>query len=203
MAQFTSIQRRRIRNSGSMLRLLVTGTVSMLTALVAFGWYAKFQKDKSIYPVQIGTDGMAPTLVLGDVIMGESGSFQDTLPSRGDVIVFSTDHVLQLAKEKKGSFVVQRIAAISEDEVQMLSGRVMVNGVEFTTSTSKGVLHYDGSRHPGVRDQFTVPKGCVFTLGDNTSTSSDGRAWGFLPVEDILYRAWFCYWPPNRAGGIR
>ena len=36
-----------------------------------------------------------------------------------------------------------------------------------------------------------VPEGSVFVLGDNQDRSRDSRDWGFVPVHDVLGRAFF------------
>jgi signal peptidase I len=58
----------------------------------------------------------------------------------------------------------------------------------------------------GMRDQkFTVPPGHYFVLGDNTSTSFDGRAWGFVPFGNIKGKV-ICKWsflPPWGQGLVR
>lgn len=43
-------------------------------------------------------------------------------------------------------------------------------------------------------------EGAYVVLGDNGSASRDSRAFGPVPRDDILGRAWLRYWPPRRFG---
>jgi signal peptidase I len=42
-----------------------------------------------------------------------------------------------------------------------------------------------------------------FVLGDNRMFSSDSRAWGYVPRENIYGKAVFAYWPLDEAGRLK
>jgi signal peptidase I len=40
-------------------------------------------------------------------------------------------------------------------------------------------------------------------MGDNRGASNDSRSFGPVPVDNIVGRAWFSYWPPEEMGLIK
>jgi len=47
-----------------------------------------------------------------------------------------------------------------------------------------------------------VPPQHVFVMGDNRRFSNDSRNFGFVPIDNIIGRAWLSYWPIEFAGPL-
>ncbi|HWC34767.1 MAG TPA: signal peptidase I [Mycobacteriales bacterium] len=93
-----------------------------------------------------------------------------------------------------GSDFIKRVIGVGGDTVSCKNDVLSVNG---------RVLHesylYPGS-HPcsgGAFDNTTkvVPKGELFVMGDHRDDSDDSRVHGFVPVKDVIGRAFVVIWP--------
>ncbi len=95
-----------------------------------------------------------------------------------------------------GSDFIKRVIGVGGDTVSCKHDVLYVNG---------RVLHesylYPGS-HPceGPGSSFnnktqTVPKGELFVMGDHRDDSDDSRVNGFVPVKDVIGRAFVVIWP--------
>ncbi|NQT82164.1 signal peptidase I [bacterium] len=92
----------------------------------------------------------------------------------------------------------RRVRIEEWDYVKILGIRLWKKG--FPRQSVRGYWPY------GIKGKkFTVPEGCYFALGDNTSKSFDGRGWGFVPFENIRGKV-MCKWsfkPPFGQGVVR
>ena len=48
-----------------------------------------------------------------------------------------------------------------------------------------------------------VPAQDIFVLGDNRPNSEDSRAFGFVPLHNLIGKAILIYWPPERMHVLR
>lgn len=118
-------------------------------------------------------------------------------PERGDVIVFR-------APMNESYDFIKRVIAVAGDTVMVMNNRVYINGKLLDESKYLDPTYISSPGHflsEGV--SFTVPDGTVIAFGDNRSHSSDSREWGPVPLENIVGRAFYRYWPVNEVGLIR
>jgi signal peptidase I len=114
-------------------------------------------------------------------------------PQRGDVVVFR-------APPQPDADYIKRIIGLPGDTILITQGRVFINGerldepyVDFPASYS----------FPTDGQPALVPDGNYFVLGDNRPDSFDSHLWGFVPVEDLIGRAWLRYWPPDELSVLQ
>ena len=54
----------------------------------------------------------------------------------------------------------------------------------------------------GQNGSWEIPQGEIFVMGDNRNNSSDSRSWGTVPIQNIIGKALFVYWPINQWGAL-
>jgi signal peptidase I len=94
---------------------------------------------------------------------------------------------------------VKRLIAIGGQTVQIVGGKVMVDGAPLATVAGRTYWTQGSGMQYGVAPTF-VPRGHYFVLGDNTMNSYDSRYWGFVPEEELIGAPFFRVWPLARFG---
>jgi signal peptidase I len=123
---------------------------------------------------------------------------------RGDVVVF------RFPEDPRRDFI-KRVVGLPGETIAIRDRAVSVDG----RTLEEPYAFYADDRiwpdDPSVpedrrrRDQLApvrVPDGAYFVMGDNRDDSSDSRAWGPVPRENLLGRALLVYWSlaPEPAG---
>jgi len=136
---------------------------------------------------RIRVDGMSmePTLHSGEFVIVNRLAYRFGQPAIGDVVVF-------LFPRDPRQEYIKRIIGLPGDEVFISDNQVKVNGEVLDEPYIAAPPRYES--------QWTVPEGSLFVLGDNRNNSSDSHTWGPVPLENVVGKAVFVYWPPVEWG---
>jgi len=130
---------------------------------------------------------MKPTLQEGDLLLVNKLAYKWSEPKHGDVIVFHF-------QGSKNEDYIKRLIGLPGDEVRVENGIVYVNDHALNEPYIAAKPAYSGT--------WNVPEGQLFVLGDNRNNSSDSHHWGFVPMEDVVGKALFIYWPFDEARSL-
>ncbi len=171
-----------------------------------------------VEPFQIPSGSMIPTLRIGDFILVNKFAYGLRLPvlgtkvvdigepQRGDVMVFFPPG--------DDRYFIKRVIGLPGDEIQILDNNLYVNGAKMPQMLAgdvgeqelgyrtmeenlDGKVHLMRKRIPptafGRNVTRVVPEGHYFMVGDNRDNSYDSRAWGPVPEQNIVGKA-FLVW---------
>jgi signal peptidase I len=173
-------------------------------------------------PFQIPTGSMIPTLLVGDFIVVNKFAYGIRLPvigtkvididspKNGEVMVFIPPH--------EDQYFIKRVVGIPGDTVRYEDKKLFINGElqpqEFVAALPPGRPQYQvfketlgGVDHLIHRnmyrdssgEEWVVPEGHYFMMGDNRDESSDSRFWGLVSEDNIVGKA-FAIWLHKKPG---
>jgi signal peptidase I len=131
--------------------------------------------------VRVDGPSMEPSYYNMDRIVVSRISYMIGDIQRGDVIVFP-------APMSPDEDYIKRIIGLPGDRIRVMGGYVYVNDIAIEEP-------YIKSPPLSPMAEVVVPEDSVFVMGDNRNVSSDSRSWGPLPIDDIIGKAVFVYWP--------
>ena len=130
--------------------------------------------------VRVDGFSMVPTLQDGEYVLVNRLAYRNSIPERGDIIVFVSPQASSLD-------LIKRVIGRPGDKIRISDGAVQVNGQVLDEPYIAAAPIYNG--------EWDVPEGNLFVLGDNRNDSSDSHAWGLLPIENVIGKAILIYWP--------
>ncbi len=147
--------------------------------------------------VRVEGYSMLPTLDNGEYVLISRLAYKLGDFKRGDIIVFRPpmyptasfwQRLFGLPDfDDKYEDYIKRIIGLPGETVKISAGTVYINDVPLEESYI--------TAPPDYSNEWTVPEGQLFVLGDNRNNSADSHAWGFLPEGNILGKALVVYWP--------
>jgi signal peptidase I len=150
-------------------------------------------------PYQVKQQSMERTLEPGQYVLVDKLTPRVDAYKRGDIVVFKPppDWV-----QPDNTPFIKRVIGVGGDTVEVRDdGKVYVNDVALNEPY---LFEDDGVAEPTDadpdQDSWTVPEGELFLMGDHRSNSADSRAFGSVPVDNVIGRAWLRYWPMDTFG---
>lgn len=184
--------------------------VFLLCNIVSFQ-LTGYVRAHEVQAFKIASTSMEPTLESGDYTFADK---RYNCPGckaavrRGDIAIFTYPN-------NRTRYYVKRIIGIPGDHVRVQGQSVWVNNKLLTVSHQPAINGTVATEHedhkqwqvlwtqPAQRGvDITVPPGRVFVLGDNRNRTQDSRAFGTVPLRDVVGKErqiWFS-WGPH---GIR
>lgn len=143
-------------------------------------------------PFQVNGQSMLPNYSDGEYVLTNLVILHLEPLKRGDVIVFK-------APPNQEKDFIKRIIGLPGESIIIENGKVNIdrNILDEGIYLSENVETYGGS-FIAEGTEVIIPAGQYFVLGDNRSSSSDSREWGFVPRDKIIGKSSIVYWPPSR-----
>ncbi len=114
-------------------------------------------------------------------------------PERGDIVVLNPPSGATANKP-----YIKRVIGLPGDTFEIRSDHVYIDGIELVEPYLEAGTVTDNCRE--ICGPLEVPDGTVIVLGDNRGNSEDSRRFTFVPIENIIGKAWITYWPVDNIG---
>ncbi|OGP52646.1 MAG: signal peptidase I [Deltaproteobacteria bacterium RBG_13_52_11] len=158
---------------------------------------ALFVRTFVVQAFKIPSGSMEPTLLVGDHILVNKFMygiripligkkvFPLSKPRRGDVIVF-------IFPNDRSKDFIKRVIGLPGEKVEIRERKIYIN--DRLIEDPWGVFSSWGLSAGDNYGPKEVPPGFLLVLGDNRDNSQDSRYWGFVPLDDVLGKAFIMYW---------
>jgi len=144
--------------------------------------------DSVVARVVVQKISMVPTLVPGEVLLVNKLQYKFSEVDHGEIITFHYPLDPELD-------YVKRAIGLPGDEVVIQNGEVKVNGQLLYEPYISAAPEYEGI--------WNVPDEALFVLGDNRNPSADSHVWGYVPMDNLIGKAFAVYWPPGKIRALR
>lgn len=147
------------------LNVFLKFLLKILATICVFGMLYSFAGF-----VAVQGHSMEPTYTNGKILFYHRCSD----PQRGSIVIIRGS-----GKDyDENMYVIKRVVAISGDTIECKNNTVYVDDKEVDEPYIKGMTENF--------DKITVPKGCIFVMGDNRENSLDSREVGCIPLKEVL-----------------
>ena len=137
--------------------------------------------------IRVDGESMEPTLHNDELVIVNRLAYRFGAPEHGDVVVF------HFPRDPDQEYI-KRVIGLPGDRIRVDGGQVYINDQPLVEPYISAPPTYTGN--------WVVPEEQLFVLGDNRNYSSDSHDWGMLPLDYVVGKAIFIYWPVQALGPI-
>lgn len=179
----------------SLLKKIIDFVMDILETVVFVGSIFIVVYLFVLTPNQVKGASMEPSFYSGDYILTSRITYKFRRLERGDVIVFNSPKNPDIE-------YIKRIIAMPGEKVMVKDEEVYVNDQIMTENyiAAKTNLWEGGCIADG--EEYIVPEGEIFVMGDNRPRSSDSREFCSVPIQSIVGQVFFRYFPWDTIGNI-
>lgn len=172
---------RKKRKMNPIVEWLVVVAVAITSALLVRAYV--------VQQFAVEGESMMSTLHDGDRVLVNRLSYRLHDPRRGDVVVLKRFDGASAERD-----LIKRVIALPGETIEVRSCVVYIDAVPLDEPyLDPEIQARDGCGND--QTPVTVPEGQVFVLGDHRGRSSDSRAFGTVPYDLLIGRAFVIIWP--------
>jgi signal peptidase I len=174
---------------------------------------SEYMRANLLESFEVPSTAMSPSLLPGDVLFSNKnynciGCAHAA--QRGDIAIF-------VYPNDRTIYYIKRIIGLPGDRISIKDKQIFVNSMPLSVGTPQqegnmtlitekaGNIEYRvqwNKRYDKGMEEFIVPNGEVFLLGDSRSNSKDSRYFGTVPLQDVVGKA-SQIWMSNGEEGLR
>ena len=141
---------------------------------------------------QVQGSSMEPNFQNGDYILTEKISFRFRSPKRGEIIIFKAPN--------SDREYIKRVIGEPGETIKIYNNAIYIINKKLTEQYIEA--HTFSGSYLRENQELIISSDSFFVMGDNRPRSSDSRAFGPVPIQDIIGKVFFRYFPTHRIGTI-
>lgn len=144
-------------------------------------------------PHQVKGASMEANFHDNEYILTDKVSYKFSQPKRGDVVIFK-------APRNPDLDFIKRVIGLPGERIKVQGGHVYINDQLLKEEYLPSALLTQAGAFLTEGKELVIPPDNYIVLGDNRNHSSDSREWGPITPQEIIGKAFFRYWPPQKIG---